>query len=122
MSNSDLIESYFDTFFQGPARHADVRNWLSDDFVFSGPLMSAESADEYVQQLTAMGDEMELYADIRKMVSEGDMVAVLVDFKSPAGVIPYAQWFQIRAGKITHLEVIYDPRPFLQMDSKPTST
>jgi ketosteroid isomerase-like protein len=117
MSDAKLIERYFDTFFQGPARHADVRSWLSDDFVFTGPLMSAENADEYVQQLTAMGDELELYADIRKMVSEGDTVAVLVDFKSPAGVIPYAQWFQIREGKIARLEVIYDPRLFLEMDS-----
>ena len=117
MSNSDLIKRYFATFFQGPARHSEVRNWLSDDFVFSGPLMSAESADDYVQQLTAMGDEMELYAEIRQMVAEDETVAVLVDFKSPVGVIPYAQWFTLRDAKIARLEVIYDPRPFLQMDS-----
>ncbi len=112
-----LVRSYFDTFFSGPARHSEVRSWLTDDFTFQGPLMSAENAEDYVRQVTAMGDELEMYAAVRQLVAQGDLVAALVDFQSPAGVIPYAQWFTIRDGKIAQLEVIYDPRPFLQRGS-----
>lgn len=116
MENGELVKKYFETFFSGPVKHSRVRSWLTDDFSFKGPLMSAENADDYVGQLTAMGDELDLRADLRRLVVQGDTVAVLVDFQSPAGAIAYAQWFTIRDGKIAHLEVIYDPRPFLQMD------
>lgn len=116
MNNKELIQSYFETFFQGPAVHSQVRSWLTEDFKFRDPLMSADSAQEYVDQLTAMGDEMALYADVKQLVSEGDVVAARVDFQSPAGVVAYAQWFTLRDGKIARLEVIYDPRSFLQRD------
>ena len=32
------------------------------------------------------------------------------------GKIRYAQWFKLREGLITRMEVIYDPRPFLQLE------
>jgi hypothetical protein len=78
--------------------------------------MSAESADEYVDQLRSLGDEFEMVAEVRKLVAGGDLVAALVDFQGPSGEIAYAQWFTMRQGKIAELEVIYDPRPFLDMD------
>jgi ketosteroid isomerase-like protein len=75
--------------------------------------MSADSADDYVRQLQAFGDELELYAKPREIVGQGDTVAALVDFQGPSGSIAYAQWFTFRDGKIARLEVIYDPRSFL---------
>jgi hypothetical protein len=114
MSPSDIIRQYFETFFSGPARHSAVRDWLTDDFTFRDPLMSADSADEYVQQVTAYGDEMDMQVEVRQIINQGDIVAALVTFQSPAGPITYAQWFTLRAGKIARLEVVYDPRPFLK--------
>jgi hypothetical protein len=106
MENIDLIKNYFEKFFSGPARHSEAQSWLTHDFTFQGPLMSADRAEDYVHQLTAMGGEMELYAEVWKMIAEGDTVATLVDFQSPADVIPYAQRFQIHDGKIARLEVV----------------
>lgn len=114
MHNKKLVQSYFDTFFSGKARHSKVRSWLTDDFEFVGPLMTAHSADEYVNQLTAMGDEMELYAEVRKLLAEEDTVAALVAFQGPSGGISYSQWFTLREGKIAKLEVVYDPRSFIE--------
>ena len=37
-----------------------------------------------------------------------------VYFDGPAGKMAYAQWFTMRDGRIARLEVVYDPRPFLQ--------
>lgn len=113
MSNVDIVRSYFETFFSGEARHSEVRSLLTDDFRFRGPLMTADSADDYVAQLTSLGDEMELHADVRKLVGDGDVVAALVDFQGPAGPMTYAQWFTLRDGRFSSLEVVYDPRPFL---------
>jgi ketosteroid isomerase-like protein len=113
MSNVDVIRSYFNRFFSGRVRHSEVRSLLTDDFTYRDPLMSADSADEYVDQLTALGDEMEVRSDVRELVGGGDVVAALVDFHGPAGIIVYAQWFTMREGKIARLETVYDPRPFL---------
>ncbi|NIV03649.1 MAG: hypothetical protein GWN59_03205 [Calditrichae bacterium] len=115
MSNVEIIKGYFEKFFSGKTRHSEVRELLTDDFSFRDPLMSANSADAYVEQLKAFGDELELYAEVRELVGEGDIVAALVDFQGPEGKITYAQWFTMREGKIARLEVIYDPRPFLNM-------
>lgn len=114
MSNVDIIRNYFHQFFSGKSRQSDVHQLLADDFTFRDPLMSADSADEYVDQLKAFGDEMELYADLRAVVGDGDLVAALVDFQGPAGKMTYAQWFTLRQGKIARIEVVYDPRPFLE--------
>lgn len=117
MSHVDLVRGYFEKFFTGPARHTEVRALLTDDFRFRDPLMSADGADDYVAQLAALGDELEMYADVRELIGSGDVVAALVDVRGPSGPIPYAQWFTMRDGKIAALEVIYDPRPFLEADA-----
>lgn len=115
MTNVEIVRNYLKTFFSGKIRHSAVRDWLTDDFTFRDPLMSADSATDYVRQLQAFGDEMELQAKARQIVGTGDTVAALVDFAGPSGTMTYAQWFTLRDGKIARLEVIYDPRPFLDM-------
>lgn len=117
MDNIEIIKSYFEKFFSGPARHSEVRDLLTEDFQFRDPLMSAESADDYVSQLVKLGDEMDLHAHVREIVAGGETVAALVDFEGPTGTVTYAQWFKIRNGKIAGLQVLYDPRPFLDRDS-----
>jgi ketosteroid isomerase-like protein len=117
MSNVEVITEYFKTFFSGKGRQTEVRNFLTEDFTFRGPLMSASSADDYVNQLAAMGDEIELYATVRELVADGDIVAALVDFQGPDGPITYTQWFTLRDEKIARLEVVYDPRPFLNRNA-----
>ena len=114
MANTDVVRDYFRRFFSGKARHSDVRQLLTDDFKFSDPMMSASSADEYVGQLKSFGDVLDMHVDVKQVVGEGDIVAALVDFSGPAGKMAYAQWFTFRNGKISALQVIYDPRPFLQ--------
>jgi ketosteroid isomerase-like protein len=116
MSNVEIVRGYLQKFFSGKVRHSAVRDLLCDDFTLRDPLMSADSADDYVAQLEALGDEMELRADVRRIVGEGDVVAALVDFHGPAGPMPYAHWYTLRDGKIARLEVLYDPRPFLATD------
>jgi ketosteroid isomerase-like protein len=115
MSNVDIVRAYFEKFFSGVARHSEVRSLLTDDFSFRDPLMSADSAEDYVQQLKALGDELELHAVVRHLIGDGNEVAALVDFQSPSGPTTYAQWFTMREGKIAELEVVYDPRAFLNM-------
>ena len=119
MTNTEIVRDYFRRFFSGKARHSDVRQLLTDDFKFSDPMMSANSADEYVGQLKSFGDVLDMRVDVKQVAGEGDIVAALVDFHGPAGKMAYSQWFTLRNGKISALQVIYDPRPFLQGQPKP---
>jgi len=112
MDNTAVIREYFQQFFSGKARHSQVREYLTDDFSFRGPLMTADTADDYISQITASGDELEMYADVRELIEQQDTVAALVEFQGPKGPIMYAQWFKFREGKICRLEVVFDPRPF----------
>jgi ketosteroid isomerase-like protein len=114
MTNTEFIRVYFKRFFSGKARHSDVRNLLTDDFQFFDPLLSANSADEYVNRLKSFGDELDMHVDVKEIIGEGDIVAALVDFHGPSGKMAYAQWFTFRGGKIAALRVIYDPRPFTE--------
>lgn len=114
MSNTDIVRGYFKQFFSGKARHSEVRRLLTDDFTFRDPMMSANSADEYIGQLKSFGDDLEMHVDVKQVFGEGDVVAALVDFHGPAGKMAYSQWFTFRDGKIARLQVIYGPRPFLQ--------
>jgi ketosteroid isomerase-like protein len=113
MNNVRIIQEYFQRFFSGPARHSEVREYLSEDFVFRGPLMKADTAADYINQITSTGDELEMVARVRQLIGQGDSVAALVEFQGPGGPMTYAQWFELRDGKISRLEVVYDPRPFL---------
>jgi ketosteroid isomerase-like protein len=117
MTNTEPIRDYFKRFFSGKARHSDVRQLLTDDFKFRDLLMSANSADEYVDRLKSFGDVLDLRVDVKEIVGEGDIVAALVDFNGPASKMAYAQWFTFRDGKIAALHVIHDPRPFI--DTQP---
>jgi ketosteroid isomerase-like protein len=113
MSNSDIVRSYLEQFFSGRIQHSQVRELLTDDFTFRDPLMSANSADDYIDQLKQLGDELDLRAWARSIVGEGDIVAALVEFQGPAGPMTYSMWFTVQDGKFARIESIYDPRPFL---------
>ena len=50
------------------------------------------------------------------IATAGDAVAVLTKFTLPHGApLHFTQWFWVTDGKITRSRVIYDPRPFLEM-------
>ncbi|MGA7305716.1 MAG: VOC family protein [Rhodothermales bacterium] len=112
MSNLEFVRSYFQQFFSGKADHSAVREWITDDFTFRDPLMSADGADDYVNQLKALGTELEMYAEIREIIEQGRYVSALVTVSGPFGSVSYAQWFTLRGQKIARLETFYDPRPF----------
>ncbi len=117
MSGVDLVRDFLKHLFSAKIDFSKLQSLLADDFTLRDPLMSADGADDYISQLRAFGDDLSLHGDVRAVVGKGEVVAALVDFQGPSGKMAYAQWFTVRDGEISGLEVIYDPRPFLDREA-----
>jgi hypothetical protein len=118
MSNSPkaIAQRYFDAFFSGGPDLDAVGALLTDDFRFSGPLMSADSAEDFIAKLRGMGGEHAMRAELREAIAEGERVVLLYDFLGPGGSkLPFFEAYRIRGEKICEIELSYDPRPMIEM-------
>lgn len=107
-----LVRDYLEALHSG--RLARARELLADDLVYHDPMMTARDADDLIRQVEGFGGAAN--TEIREVVGQGDVVAALTTFRPPqAPAIPFSQWFRIGDGRITSIQVIYDPRPFLEM-------
>lgn len=107
-----LVKTYLDIFFSQPPDLTAMRALLTDDFWFSGPLLTANSADDYIAQLRAM-NLGGLQAKSMTFAQHEDGVAVLYEMLTPAGQIPTTEWFWIRESRIAGIKLLNDPRPLL---------
>ena len=48
------VQRYLDAFFGEKVDFVGIRNLLSDDFKFSGPLMQANGANDYIEKLEGL--------------------------------------------------------------------
>ncbi|MCP5098285.1 MAG: nuclear transport factor 2 family protein [Chloroflexi bacterium] len=109
-----VVTQYLAAFFAERIEHVAIRDLLADDFTFQGPLMTADSADDYIQKLQAFGEDAAMQADIHGMWETETAVVVRYDFLIPSGKVPASEWYQVQDGKITNIQLICDPRPFLE--------
>lgn len=114
MSAKRVVNKYLEAFFSGGPDLKAVRELLTDDFAFQGPLMNASSADDFIKQLEGMGPGMEMHAEIHHVIDGGDCVAALYEFLGPKDKISFAEWYWIRGNKISAIKLHYDPRPLLE--------
>jgi hypothetical protein len=113
--NTEIVRNYLKAFFSGKVDHETVRALLSDDFVFNGPMMKAENADQFIEQLKGHEGGMEMRCEIREILGSGNVVTALYDFQGPTGPMAFAEWYWLADGKITRVELVYDPRAFVEL-------
>ena len=90
---------------------ARARGFLADDLRFEGPIDRFEKADDYIaaiQRLYGMVSGVEEDGTL----TDGDEVALFTVLKTPMANAPVAEWYTVRADRITHLRVYFDARPF----------
>jgi ketosteroid isomerase-like protein len=90
---------------------AAARALLADDLHFQGPIDRFDKADDYVGAISR------LYGMVRGIEHEAtlvqsDDVAVFYVLDTPVAKAPVAEWYTVRAGKITQLRAYFDARPF----------
>lgn len=114
MTAKDVVMSYQQAMGKGDMKAA--RGLLADNLSFIGPFDRFTSPEPYLAALGKLAPMIER-VDRRRMFSDGDEVALFYDLvtKTPAGTAPCAEWYRVKAGKITHIQVYFDARPFAPM-------
>ncbi|MCP4958808.1 MAG: nuclear transport factor 2 family protein [Actinomycetia bacterium] len=121
MDNIQLIRDYLGATVPGQIQLDKVREFLADDVKVDDPLMALEGADAFVaalastQEAAPPGPEGAMSSTIQEVVGGDDIVAARVLFEVMGMTVQFSQWFWIVDGKISRIQVIYDPRPFLEM-------
>jgi len=106
----EIVERYHAAWAERDLEGA--RRFLHDDLSFQGPIDTFDNADDYVAALHRLAAVVE-GTEVRGVVAEGDDVVVLLELKTAiAGAAPVAEWYRVRDGKITRVQVYFDARPF----------
>jgi ketosteroid isomerase-like protein len=107
--------------FQGAVATGDLataRACLADTMTFRGPFDQFDRPEPYLQALGRLSQIVERVDVQRVFADDAGDVCVLYDLvtRAPVATTSFvAEWFQVRAGKIASVRVVFDPRPFEPM-------
>jgi ketosteroid isomerase-like protein len=86
---------------------------LSKDFVFRGAMDSADGPDAFIalaKRNAPMFDGASFGAP--RQVVDGDRLVMLYDFSVRGITVPMAEAFEARDGRISRIDLYFDPTPF----------
>lgn len=86
-----------------------AKRHISDDFAFEGVLGSRKGADSYIGEM----EHMRLKYDLKKVFVDGNDVCLWYNVTLSGTPVLTAGWYHVEAGKISSLNVVFDPRPVL---------
>ena len=89
--------------------YAAARNYLDDKVRVKGPAGETfRSPDEFLKMMEQQRGKY----DIKKVfVDDGD-VCLLYDFITPKVTAFFCSWYQVKDGKISSIQTVFDPRAF----------
>jgi N-acetylneuraminic acid mutarotase len=110
MTPLELALKYMAAFF-GEAPLASMKPLLADDLFFRGPFHSFESAKAY---LASLGENppVDVACRILDVYEKENSVCLIYQFSKPGVKTPIAQTFEVRDGKISRIELIFDSKEF----------
>lgn len=93
----------------GDRDYAAARDYLGDSVRIKGPAGEAfRSPDEFLKM---MAQQRGTY-DIKKVFVDGGDVCLLYDFITPKVTTFFCSWYQVKDGRITSIQTVFDPRAF----------
>jgi ketosteroid isomerase-like protein len=112
----DIVNRFYEATDAG--RLDDLRDLVSDDVTFTGPVMTARGAQEYV----AMNEQLLGFhtgTTMLRQLEDGDDVCSIYELgmRTPAGgalTLTIADWIRVEDGKIAAQRIYFDPRAFTQ--------
>jgi hypothetical protein len=106
-SQKQTAIDYLENFCKGKIQ--ELAKLIHDDFTFSGPFISFDSKEGYLNSL--QDDLPKNYAvEILSSFADNDEVALIYNFSKPGVSTPMAQYFKFKDGKICASLLIFDTR------------
>ena len=87
-----------------------AKEFVADDFSFTGVLGSREGADAYFNDM----EKMKLKYDIKNVFAEKNDVCIIYDLAIDGKTVFGCGLYHVEEGKVTSLRVVFDPRPLLK--------
>jgi ketosteroid isomerase-like protein len=114
MSAKEVVMGFQAAMGKGDMKTA--RSFLADDLTFVGPFDRFTAPEPYLEALGRLAPMIDR-VDMKRVFAEDDDVALFYDLvtKTPAGTAPCAEIYKVKGGKITHIQVYFDGRPFAPM-------
>ena len=111
MTAPDAVARYYDAWKTRRGDFSDVP--LADEFRFTGPVASFESADGYRAMAREAGQAVTRFA-VRRQFFDGGTVCSIVDWEMAipgVGPMTAAELLEVEDGVIVRGELIYDAEP-----------
>jgi hypothetical protein len=108
MTTQEIAARYYDAWQTKRGDFDDVP--LADDFTFSGPVASFDSADGYREMAREAGQAVTSFA-VRHQFVDGSTVCSIIDWEMAipgVGRMTAAELLEVRDGEIVRGELIYD--------------
>jgi hypothetical protein len=117
MDSIQFVRDYLDVATPGRVQIAQIRSYLADDVSIEDPMMPIEGADAFIAALGQTGSGEGMRSTVQDVVGSDDVVAARILFEMMGRQIQFCQWFWLSDEKIQRIQVVYDPRPFLEVAS-----
>lgn len=111
MSAAEAVRRYYDAWQTKGGDFSEVP--LADDFEFSGPVASFDSAEGYRAMAREAGKAVTSFV-VRRQFVDGDSVCSIVDWEMAipgVGKLSAAEWLEVADGQIVRGELFYDGEP-----------
>jgi hypothetical protein len=87
-----------------------LRSLLADDVHFDGPLAHLDNADDCVKGMQGMSKILTDIVVQKRFVDGPDVLTWFDLHTTDADPLPTANWSHVENGKITRIQVTFDPR------------
>jgi hypothetical protein len=108
MTPLETVARYYDAWQNRKGDFSDVP--LADDFVFTGPVASFDSADGYRAMAAEAGPVVTSF-EVRRQFVDGNIVCSIIDWEMAIpglGQMTSAELLEVENGVIVRGELIYD--------------
>lgn len=114
IDTTDTVRRYYDILQAGADAFDEdrLRRLLAPDLDFEGPIAGRRTgAEPFIKGVSGFVHAARHIEFIHQLYA-GDRAAVLYDAKLPGGFVRFAEFFELAAGRIRSLRLMYDPAEF----------